>query len=172
MAHQGLEILHNPLLNHGTAHTREERERQGLRGLLPYQVIPQEVQVARVLNRFNAASDALAKYKILTNLQDRNEALFYRVVTDNIETMMPIIYTPTVGQACQEFSHLFRRSRGMYLTIEDRGAVADILANWPIDDIRVIVVTDGERILGLGDLGANGMAFRSGSSRCTPPARE
>lgn len=162
MAHQGLEILHNPLLNHGTAHTREERERQGLRGLLPYQVIPQEVQVARVLNRFNAASDALAKYKILTNLQDRNEALFYRVVTDNIETMMPIIYTPTVGQACQEFSHLFRRSRGMYLTIEDRGAVADILANWPIDDIRVIVVTDGERILGLGDLGANGMGIPIG----------
>lgn len=162
MDHQGLEILHNPLLNHGTAHTREERESQGLRGLLPYQVIPQEVQVARVLTRFHAAPDALAKYTILTNLQDRNEALFYRVVMDNIETMMPIVYTPTVGQACQEFSHIFRRSRGMYLTIEDRGSVAEVLANWPIDDIRVIVVTDGERILGLGDLGANGMGIPIG----------
>lgn len=162
MAHRGLEILHNPLLNHGTAHTREERERQGLRGLLPYQVLAQEVQAARVLNRFNAAPDALAKYSILTNLQDRNEALFYRVVTDNIETMMPVIYTPTVGQACQEFSHMFSRSRGMYLTIEDRGAVAEVLANWPIDDVRVIVVTDGERILGLGDLGANGMGIPIG----------
>ena len=162
MAHRGLEILHNPLLNHGTAHTREERERQGLRGLLPYQVISQEVQVARVLNRFHAAPDALAKYTILTNLQDRNEDLFYRVLTDNIETMLPVIYTPTVGQACQEFSHMFRRSRGMYLTIEDRGAVAEVLANWPIEDIRVIVVTDGERILGLGDLGANGMGIPIG----------
>ena len=162
MEHKGLEILHNPLLNHGTAYTREERERLGLRGLLPYQVLSQEVQAARVLHRFDAAPDALAKYSILTNLQDRNEALFYRVVTDNIETMMPIIYTPTVGQACQEFSHMFSRSRGMFLTIEDSGEVAKVLANWPIDDVRVIVVTDGERILGLGDLGANGMGIPIG----------
>ena len=162
MAQHGFEILHNPLLNHGTAHTREERQSQGLRGLLPHQVISQEVQVARVLNNFHAAPNALAKYTTLTNLQDRNEALFYRVVTDNIETMMPILYTPTVGQACQEFSNIFRRSRGMYLTIEDSGSVAEVLANWPIDDIRVIVVTDGERILGLGDLGANGMGIPIG----------
>ena len=101
MPQHGFDILDNPLLNHGTAHTREERESQGLRGLLPYQVISQEVQVARVLDRFHAAPDALAKYATMTNLQDRNEALFYRVVTDNIETMMPILYTPTVGQACQ-----------------------------------------------------------------------
>lgn len=162
MAPHGFEVLDNPLLNHGTAHTREERESQGLRGLLPYQVISQEVQVARVLDSFHAAPDALAKYTTLTNLQDRNEALFYRVVTDNIETMMPILYTPTVGQACQEFSHMFRRSRGMYLTLDDRGSVAEVLANWPIDDVRVIVVTDGERILGLGDLGANGMGIPIG----------
>jgi len=162
MTHHGLEILHNPLLNHGTAHTRDERESQGLRGLLPYQIISQEVQVARVLDSFHAAPNALEKYTTLTNLQDRNEALFHRVVMDNIETMMPILYTPTVGQACQEFSNMFRRSRGMYLTIEDRGSVAKVLANWPIDDIRVIVVTDGERILGLGDLGANGMGIPIG----------
>ena len=162
MPKHGFEILDNPLLNHGTAHSREERESQGLRGLLPYQVIPQEVQVARVLNSFHAAPNDLEKYAILTNLQDRNEALFYRVVTDNIETMMPILYTPTVGRACQEFSTMFRRSRGMYITLEHRGAIADVLANWPIDDVRVIVVTDGERILGLGDLGANGMGIPIG----------
>ncbi|NCD19427.1 MAG: NAD-dependent malic enzyme [Actinobacteria bacterium] len=162
MTRRGHDILHDPLLNHGTAHTREERDRLGLRGLLPHQVIPQEVQEARVLENFHAAPTDLARYTILTNLQDRNESLFYRVVTDNIETMMPIIYTPTVGQACQEFSHLFRRSRGMYITIGDRGEVADLLANWPHDDVRVIVVTDGERILGLGDLGSNGMGIPIG----------
>jgi len=162
MADHGLDILHNPLLNHGTAHTREERESHGLRGLLPYGVLSQDVQVARVLACFHDAPNALAKYTVLTNLQDRNEALFYRVIGDNIETMMPIIYTPTVGEACQQFSHLFRRSRGMYLTVEDRGSVAEVLANWPIDDVRVIVVTDGERILGLGDLGANGMGIPIG----------
>jgi malate dehydrogenase (oxaloacetate-decarboxylating)(NADP+) len=162
MTRRGHDILHDPLLNHGTAHTREERDRLGLRGLLPHRVIPQEVQEARVLENFHAAPTDLARYTILTNLQDRNESLFYRVVTDNIETMMPIIYTPTVGQACQEFSHLFRRSRGMYITIEDRGEIADLLANWPHDDVRVIVVTDGERILGLGDLGSNGMGIPIG----------
>ncbi|MGM0384580.1 MAG: NAD-dependent malic enzyme, partial [Actinomycetota bacterium] len=162
MTRRGHDILHDPLLNHGTAHTREERERLGLRGLLPYRVIPQGVQEARVLENFHAAPTDLARYTVLTNLQDRNESLFYRVVTDNIETMMPIIYTPTVGQACQEFSHLFRRSRGMYVTIEDRGEVAALLANWPHDDVRVIVVTDGERILGLGDLGSNGMGIPIG----------
>lgn len=162
MTRRGHDILHDPFLNHGTAHTREERERLGLRGLLPYRVIPQEVQEARVLENFHAAPTDLGRYTILTNLQDRNESLFYRVVTDNIEMMMPIIYTPTVGQACQEFSHLFRRSRGMYITIEDRGQVARLLANWPHDDVRVIVVTDGERILGLGDLGSNGMGIPIG----------
>src|SRR5659263_156605 len=162
MAPHGVEILHDPLLNHGTAHTREEREKFGLRGLLPYQVIPQEIQVARVLANFRNAANDLARYTGLTNLQDRNETLFYRVVSDNIETMMPIIYTPTVGLACQEFSHLSRRSRGMYITAEDRGSVAEILANWPRDDVRVIVVTDGERILGLGDLGTNGMGIPIG----------
>ena len=162
MSPHGLDILHNPLLNHGTAHSREERDRRGLRGLLPHQVMTQEAQAARVLENVRAAPSDLAKYTILTNLQDRNEALFYRVVTDNIETMMPIIYTPTVGQACQEFSHIFRRTRGMWLTLEDRGSIAEVLANWPIDDVRVIVVTDGQRILGLGDLGANGMGIPIG----------
>ncbi len=162
MTPHGPDLLHDPLLNHGTAHTREERERHGLRGLLPHQVIPQEVQEARVLENVRAAATDLSRYTILTNLQDRNESLFYRVVTDHVEEMMPIMYTPTVGQACLKFSHIFRRARGMYITAEDRGSVAELLANWPREDVRVIVVTDGERILGLGDLGANGMGIPIG----------
>ena len=162
MAPHGVEILYDPLWNHGTGHTREERARHGLRGLLPYQVVPQEVQAARVLKHFNDASTDLAKYSFLTSIQDRNECLFYRVVTDNLEKMLPIIYTPTVGEACLEFSRISRRSRGMFITAEDRGSIAEILGNWPLDDVRVIVVTDGERILGLGDLGANGMGIPIG----------
>ena len=161
MPQHGFQILDNPLLNHGTAHSREERESQGLRGLLPYQVLSQEVQVARVLNSFHAAPNDLEKYAILTNLQDRNEALFYRVVTDNIETMMPIIYTPTVGEACQEFSTfppVRRASTSRPRTAVDRRCPRQLAD----DDIRVIVVTDGQRILGLGDLGANGMGIPIG----------
>ena len=158
----GVELLHDPLLNHGTAFTKEEREKLGLRGLLPYQVIPQDKQVERVLENFNRKPNDLEKYILLIGLQDRNENLFYRVVMENLDMMMPIIYTPTVGQACQEYAHIFRRPRGMFITVKDKGNIANILKNWPHDNVRAIVVTDGERILGLGDLGANGMGIPVG----------
>lgn len=159
---RGVELLHDPLRNHGTAFTEDERSRLGLRGLLPALVIPQEIQMARVLENFHRKPNDLERYILLTSLQDRNESLFYRVVMENMDLTMPIIYTPTVGQACQEYCHIFRRPRGMYISSRDRGAVGAVLGNWPYDDVRVIVVTDGERILGLGDLGANGMGIPVG----------
>lgn len=158
----GVELLHDPLLNQGTAFTNEEREKLKLCGLLPYQVIPQEIQVKRVLENFERKPNDLEKYIMLVGLQDRNENLFYRVVMENMDKMMPIIYTPTVGQACQEYAHIYRRPRGMYITAKDKGKIASILANWPRKNVRAIVVTDGERILGLGDLGANGMGIPVG----------
>jgi len=158
----GIDLLHNPMLNQGTAFTEEERERFGLRGFLPPRVITQEAQAQRVMENFHKRPGNIEKYVYLIDLEDRNENLFYRVVMDNIETMMPIIYTPTVGQACQEFGHIFRRPRGFYISLEDRGQIADILAKWPYEDVRIIVVTDGERILGLGDLGVNGMGIPVG----------
>jgi malate dehydrogenase (oxaloacetate-decarboxylating)(NADP+) len=158
----GIDLLHDPMLNQGTAFTEEERERFGLRGFLPPRVITQEAQAQRVMENFHKKPGNLEKYVYMIDLEDRNENLFYRVVMDNIETMMPIIYTPTVGKACQEFGHIFRRPRGFYISLEDRGRIAEILSRWPYEDVRIIVVTDGERILGLGDLGVNGMGIPVG----------
>ena len=161
-AKRGAELLHDPLLNKGTAFTDAERDKLGLRGLLPPRVFPQDQQVSRVLESFRRKTSDLEKYIYLISLQERNEALFYRVVLDHLPEMMPIIYTPTVGLACQKWGYIFRRSRGIYLTASDRGRIATILRNWPHADVRMIVVTDGERILGLGDLGANGMGIPVG----------
>lgn len=159
---QGVELLHNPLLNKGTAFTAKERAALGLLGLLPPHVNTMDEQVARVLENYRKKATDLERYIHLVSLQDRNETLFFRVVMENLEEMMPIIYTPTVGQACQNFSHVFRRPRGLFFSIKDRGNVAPILRNWPNDDVRVVVVTDGERILGLGDQGACGMGIPVG----------
>ena len=159
---QGADLLHDPLLNKGTAFTEEERDRLGLRGLLPPHVHTQQEQVMRFLEHFRKKPTALEKYMDLMDLQDRNETLFYRVVIDHLEEMMPIIYTPTVGQACQEYGHIFRRSRGLFISVRDTGRIADLLRNWSHRDVRIIVVTDGERILGLGDLGADGMGIPVG----------
>ena len=158
----GLDLIHNPILNRGTAFTEEERDAFGLRGLLPPRAVTQDIQVERIMGNYSKKPTNLEKYIFLMSLEDRNENLFYRVVMDNLETMMPIIYTPTVGQACQEYGHIFRRPRGLYISIADKGRIAELLSHWPYTDVRVIVVTDGERILGLGDLGANGMGIPVG----------
>jgi malate dehydrogenase (oxaloacetate-decarboxylating)(NADP+) len=157
-----MELLHDPRLNKGTAFTEGERATLGLRGLLPPHILTQREQLTRVLQSFRSKTTPLEQYVYLTALQDRNEHLFYRLVTEHIEEMLPIIYTPTVGEACVQFGHIFRRPRGLYLTIGDRGRVREILRNWPVPRIGMIVVTDGERILGLGDLGANGMGIPIG----------
>ena len=159
---RGLELLRNPLLNKGTAFTEAERDKLGLRGLLPPKVHTMEEQVQRVMGNYRRRGDDLDRYLFLTDLQDRNETLFYRVIIDNLEEMMPIVYTPTVGKACQLYGHIFRRPRGLYISYNDRGRIEQILRNWNIKDVRVIVVTDGERILGLGDLGAFGIGIPIG----------
>ncbi|OQY47717.1 MAG: NAD-dependent malic enzyme [Anaerolineaceae bacterium 4572_78] len=158
----GFDILHSSKFNKSLAFTEEEREQLGLKGLLPYSMVSQNIQVIRVMNNIRNKDSDLEKYILLASLQDRNEKLFYRVVVEHIEEMMPIIYTPTVGQACKEFSHIFRRARGFYITPADKGKIREHLDNWPEKDIRVIVITDGQRILGLGDLGTNGMGISIG----------
>lgn len=159
---RGVELLHDPLLNKGTAFSAPERDALGLRGLLPPRVATQEQQLVRVLDNYRRKETPLEKYIYLVSLQERNEALFYRLVIENLDEMMPIIYTPTVGLACQKYGHIFRRPRGLYITKNDRDHVKQILQNWPHANVRIIVVTDGERILGLGDLGANGMGIPVG----------
>ncbi|MCC7052034.1 MAG: NAD-dependent malic enzyme [Gemmatimonadaceae bacterium] len=159
---RGADLLHDPVLNKGTAFTLAEREALGLRGLLPPRVMTQDEQLARILPGVRARPTPLDQYAYLVALHDRNVTLFYRLVIDHLEELMPVLYTPTVGQACEDFGRIFRRSRGLYITSDDAGSVAQVLANWPADDIRMIVVTDGERILGLGDLGANGMGIPIG----------
>ena len=158
----GVDLLHDPKLNKGTAFTEEERDKLALRGLLPPRIFTGKEQSKRVLENFHNKTDDLEKYIYMVALQDRNETLFYRTVIDNIEEIMPIIYTPVVGKACQLFGHIWRRPRGLYLTLNDKGRIAEVLRNWPMKKVGIIVVTDGERILGLGDLGANGMGIPIG----------
>jgi len=158
----GVDLLHDPKLNKGTAFTEEERDKLALRGLLPPRIFTGEEQSKRILENFHNKTDDLEKYIYMVALQDRNETLFYRTVIDNVEEIMPIIYTPVVGKACQLFGHIWRRPRGLYLTLNDKGRIAEVLRNWPMKKVGIIVVTDGERILGLGDLGANGMGIPIG----------
>jgi len=162
MPAKGVDWLNNPIFNKGTAFTEAERDALGLRGLLPPHVQTMDEQIQRVMTNFHSKSSDLERYIQIVGLQDRNETLFYRILMDHLEEMMPIIYTPTVGKACQEYGHIFRRSRGMYITSSDLGKVEKILQHWPTRDVKVIVVTDGERILGLGDLGASGMGIPVG----------
>src|ERR1022692_1652334 len=157
----GMALLRDPLLNKGTAFTEQERDALGLRGLLPAHVLSMQAQAERVMTNLHRLPNDLEKYVALNGLHDRNEALFFRVVADNIDEIQPLIYTPTVGLACQRFGHIFQRPRGLFIGANDRGRIARLLANWP-HPAKLIVVTDGERILGLGDLGANGMGIPVG----------
>ncbi len=158
----GSQVLTNPLLNKGTAFTDRERDVLGLRGLLPPRVFTLEEQLQRTLTSLRSKSSNIEKYIYLTTLQNRNEVLFYRTVIDHIEEMVPLIYTPTVGEACQKYGAIYTKPRGMFISLRDRGHVAEILRHWPQAGVRLIVVTDGERILGLGDLGALGMGIPVG----------
>ena len=158
---RGIDVLRDPLRNKGTAFTEKEREALGLRGLLPMRVLSQAEQAQRFLASLRRLTDPLDKFVALNTLHDRNEALYFHILCEHIDEMQPIVYTPTVGLACQKFGQIFQRPRGMFIGINDRGHIADVLRNWPYQ-AGIIVVTDGERILGLGDLGANGMGIPVG----------
>jgi hypothetical protein len=158
----GYGLLHNPRLNKGTAFTEAERRAWGLEGLLPPAVTTMALQVARRHAEIASLENDLQKYLVLSDLQVRNETLYYAVLMSDPATYMPLVYTPTVGEACQKFGHIFRAPRGIYLPISTRGRLKELLSNWPEQDVRFIVVTDGERILGLGDLGAGGMGIPIG----------
>ena len=159
---RGHQLLDHPLLNEGSAFTEADRRRLGLLGLLPYHCSTLDEQLARVYGNYQRKSNDLERYIFLTALQDRNETLFYRLLQKHITEMMPIIYTPTVGEGCRRYSHVFRRPRGLYISYPYRDEIRSLLDNAPNETVDVIVVTDGERILGLGDLGVGGMGIPVG----------
>jgi malate dehydrogenase (oxaloacetate-decarboxylating)(NADP+) len=159
---RGFDVLRDKSLNRSVIFNRRERERLGLRGLLPHRVASPRQMVDRVMANLDRLPRDIDRYLMLSGLQERNERLFYQTVIEHIDRIMPLIYTPTVGEACREFSQIARYPKGFFITPDDRGEIRRILGNWPKRDIQIIVVTDGERILGLGDLGANGMGIPVG----------
>lgn len=159
---RGVELLHDPSLNKSTAYTETERQVLGLVGLVPDVTESEELQLHRVIQQLGHKNTDLERYIYLMNLLDHDETLFYRTIMSDPTRFLPIVYDPTIGEACLKFGYIFRSSRGMYVSIERRGQVKKILQNWPVKDVRVICVTDGGRILGLGDLGANGMGIPIG----------
>jgi len=158
----GYALLRDPRRNQGSAFSEDDRRRHGLEGLLPPVPSSLEHQIARLHGELESVPDDIHKYLILSDLQARNETLFYALLMSDPATYMPIVYTPTVGEACQKFDHIFRAARGVYLPISAKGRLQELLAHWPEKDVRFIVVTDGERILGLGDLGVGGMGIPIG----------
>jgi malate dehydrogenase (oxaloacetate-decarboxylating)(NADP+) len=159
---RGFDLLRDKSLNKSITFSRKDRDRLGLTGLLPHRISTQQELVERVMTNLARLPRDIDRYMLLATLQERNERLFFRTVMNHVETILPLIYTPTVGEACREFSHIAREPRGFFITPDDRGHIHRILGNWPRKNIRVIVVTDGQRILGLGDLGANGMGIPIG----------
>jgi malate dehydrogenase (oxaloacetate-decarboxylating)(NADP+) len=159
---RGIDLLHDPVLNKSTAYTEAERQALGLVGLVPDVTEAEDLQLRRVLQQLGYKPTDLERYIYLMALLDNNETLFYRVLMSDPTRFLPIVYDPTIAEACLTFGHIYRRPRGLYLSITRKGHVKDVLRNWPVQDVRVICVTDGGRILGLGDLGANGMGIPIG----------
>ena len=162
VSRRGAALKDDPLLNKGTCFTLDERDALGLRGVIPPAMSTQLEQEERAYDNYRKAADDISRYLFLASLQDRNETLFYRLVLDHLEEMIPIIYTPTVGKVCERYSHIYRRPRGVYVSTQDRGHVVDVLKNVDRDDVRIIVATDNEAILGIGDQGVGGMGISIG----------
>ncbi|KAJ6947439.1 NADP-dependent malic enzyme-like [Populus alba x Populus x berolinensis] len=158
----GYSLLRDPHHNKGLAFTDKERAAHYLRGLLPPAVVSQELQVKKLMHIIRQYQVPLQKYMAMMDLQESNERLFYKLLIDNVEEMLPIVYTPTVGEACQKYGSIFGRPQGLYISLKEKGCIHEVLRNWPEKNIEVIVVTDGERILGLGDLGCQGMGIPVG----------
>ena len=161
------DLINTPMLNKGTSFPDEERDIFHLHGLLPPQVGTLDQQVARRLKVLRAFHTDFERYAFLRELQDSNETLFYALTVRNLEEILPLVYTPTVGEGCQRFSEIWRKPRGLFLSYPNKHRIRDILSNPHLDPVRIIVVSDGERILGLGDQGAGGMAIWG----CTRPTR-
>ena len=157
-----MNFLRDPQLYKGLAFSICERQTLGIHGLLPPRVTTQDEAGDHAMRNLRRFEDPLNKYMYMADLLERDERLFYKVLSENTEELMPIVYTPTVGLACQKFGLAFKRPKGLFITIHDKGHVYEVLKNWPEQDVRCIVVTDGERILGLGDLGAQGMGIPVG----------
>jgi malate dehydrogenase (oxaloacetate-decarboxylating)(NADP+) len=155
-------LINNPRLNKGTAFTLEEREQLGLHGLLPPRVSKMDEQLEWAMDSIRRKPQDIDKYRFMASMMKRNERLYFRLLIDHIEELMPIVYTPTVGQACQEFAYQFRETSGFYISYDHKGRIDQLMDNWIDRDVRLIVVTDGERILGLGDLGVSGMGIPIG----------
>jgi len=159
---RGVWLLDNPSTNQGTAFDRAQRDELRLRGMLPHRVLTLAEQATLAIDQIRAKATPLERYIGMASLQDRNEVLFYRVLVDHVAELMPVVYTPTVGEACQKFSHIYRSARGLWLTPDDVDDLPAVLRNSPFEDVRLIVVTDNERILGLGDQGCGGMGIPIG----------
>jgi malate dehydrogenase (oxaloacetate-decarboxylating)(NADP+) len=159
---KALSILHDPRKNKGTAFTPTERRKYGLGGILPDAVETMETQILRVTGQLESLELPIDKYIYLNGLLDSNETLFYKTITTDPAKFLPLVYTPTVGEACERLGHIARRPRGLFVSIQNKNNIAKLLRNWPIEDVRVIVVTDGQRILGLGDLGIGGIGVSIG----------
>ncbi|KAJ6673589.1 MALIC ENZYME [Salix viminalis] len=158
----GYTLLRDPQHNKGLAFTEKERDAHYLRGLLPPAIISQQLQEKKLLKTIRQYQLPLQKYSAMMELEERNERLFYKLLIDNVEELLPVVYTPTVGEACQKYGSIFKRPQGLYISLKEKGKVLDVLKNWPRKSVQVIVVTDGERILGLGDLGCQGMGIPVG----------
>ena len=162
VSRRGRRLLSHPMYNKGSVFTYEERATFGLEGLLPPRMSPPEIQLERAYSNITRSDDPLQQYIALAALQDRNETLFYKLVSQHLEEFAPVVYTPTVGRACQQYSRIFRRGRGLWITPLHKGQIEQVLGNAPYADVRLIVATDNERILGLGDQGAGGMGIPIG----------